>query len=103
DRLAENRQRGVELLAIIGAVIDHQFKHALSGARGLDDALDLLGRKYGMTVERKGLGLRLLQLDRDVVAGALGDTVDGARIGIVHPRIDFEPEALSLAVLPGCR
>jgi len=42
---------------------------------GLDDALDLLGRKHRIAVEREGLGYRLRQLDGDVVAGVLGDAV----------------------------
>ena len=70
---------------------------------GRDDALDLLGRKHRCAIERERLGLRLRQLDRDVVPGALRDAVNRARIGIIGARVDLEPIALAGAIFPGRR
>src|SRR5258708_28437663 len=78
-----------------------RLEQGFSFAPSLDDALDLLGRTRRRTVERKGLGDGLLQLDRDVIAGALGHPIDGAGVGIIHPRVDLEAVTLARAIFPG--
>src|SRR6185312_13136387 len=94
DRLADYGQRVVDLLAVVGAVIDGQFQQRLALPCRGDDALDLLGWKYGRAVERERLGLGLFQLDRNVVASAFGHAVDGARLGLIRARVDLESVAL---------
>src|ERR1700730_276119 len=103
DRRPDHGKRVVDLLAVIGPVIDHQLQHGLAFPRRRDDALDLLGREYRIAVERKRLGLRLFQFDRNMVAGALRDAFDRAGVGVVHPGVDLETVALARAILPGSR
>src|SRR4051794_12098929 len=101
DRLADHGQRVVDLLAIVGAVIDRELEQRLAVLRGGNDALDLFGREYDLSVERKALRRRQLQLDIDVVAVALRRTVDPAGVSLVHPRLDLEAVAFTASVLPG--
>src|SRR6266403_247705 len=102
-RLPDHGKRIVDLLAVVGSVIDHQFEHGLPLPRRRNDVLDLLGRKYRAAIERKRLGHRLFQFDRDMIAGPLRYPVDRARVGVIHPRIDLEAIALARAILPGSR
>src|SRR5882724_906675 len=102
-RLPDHGKRVVDLLAVIRSVIDHQLEHGLAFPRRRNDVLDLLGRKYRAAIERKRLGHRLFQFDRDMIAGPLRYTVDRARFGVVHPGIDLETIALARAILPGRR
>ena len=91
------------LLAIIGAVIDHQFQHRFALARGGDDVLDLLGREHDLAVEIERLRNRLLQLDRDVVVNPFRHAIDRRGLGVVHPGVDLEAIALAGRILPGGR
>src|SRR3989442_1989040 len=65
--------------------------------------MDLLGRENDVAFEVESLGHRLLELDGNVVAAALRNTVDRRGIGIVHTRIDLEAVALAGAIFPGGR
>src|SRR6266403_1744087 len=102
-RLPDHGKRIVDLLAVVGSVIDHQLEHGLALPRRRNDVLDLLGRKYRAAIERKRLGHRLFQFNRDMVAGPLRYTVDRARFGVVHPGIALETIALARAIRPGRR
>src|SRR5262249_25182060 len=85
------------------SVKDRKLQDILVFARGLDDAPHMIGREYGSRRDVERLGGRLLQADGDVVALALGLTIDGIDQRLIDVILRFEDELLRCAVFPSGR
>src|SRR5215510_13514447 len=103
DHAADDGERIVDLLALVGAVVDRHLEDALVCARGFDDAAHVIGRERHGGFEIEALVHRLGEIDGDLVCLALGVPVDAIDQRLVHVVLRLVDELLRRAVFPGGR